>query len=84
MDFAEQNPRAGTLARPYDYFIDTLEPPPLTGGGFFRNRHFNRSFPLSEAPKAVYNAIITQPRRVDLFGENRYNMLINRTGGVVI
>ena len=24
MDFAEQNPRAGTLARPYDYFIDTL------------------------------------------------------------
>ena len=27
MDFAEQNPRAGTLARPYDYFIDTLSPP---------------------------------------------------------
>ena len=26
MDFAEQNPRAGTLARPYDYFIDTLRP----------------------------------------------------------
>ena len=25
MDFAEQNPRAGTLARPYDYFIDTLK-----------------------------------------------------------
>ena len=27
MDFAGQNPRAGTLARPYDYFIDTLSPP---------------------------------------------------------
>ena len=26
MDFAEQNPRAGTLARPYDYFIDSLRP----------------------------------------------------------
>ena len=25
MDFAEQNPRAGTLARPYDYLIDTLK-----------------------------------------------------------
>ena len=37
MDFAEQNPRAGTLARPYDYFIDTLQPTP-TGVGFFHVR----------------------------------------------
>jgi hypothetical protein len=27
MGFTEQNPRAGTLARPYDYFIDTLHLP---------------------------------------------------------
>ena len=31
MDFAEQNPRAGTLARPYDYFIDTLKATPTWG-----------------------------------------------------
>ena len=36
MDFAEQNPRAGTLARPYDYFIDTLFcPPGIRRGAIF-------------------------------------------------
>ena len=40
MDFAEQNPRAGTLARPYDYFIDTLSLPRKTRQALLQQDYF--------------------------------------------
>ena len=71
MDFAEQNPRAGTLARPYDYFIDTLSlslkgeavNPRLFGAGdvrFFDKKEKWKKNPLTMGKKVFIIPPINQ------------------------